>query len=151
MGQQPFGASCCPRLAQAEAIHARGGGVVIKHTDGNTWDFPRMIDAGIEAGTASGHASAWTCACSKERFGSALTFFGGVNLARRSSPAPRRRRSEALYAITHAARGGGLVVVTCGKVLQPGTRTANTWQPRQPFASRRLIRFATPCGQGGAG
>ena len=66
----------------------------------------------------------------KERYGDRLCFFGGVNGETLVAGTAAAAQAEVRYAIEHAAPGGGLVV-TCGNVLQPGTKLENYLAARQ--------------------
>lgn len=109
---------------QADAIHARGG-LFVKHTDGNVWPIlGDMIEAGIDGWHGIQPSIGMDLRLLKERHGADLCFFGGVNCETLVAGTPEEAHAEARYAIEHAAAGGGLVL-TCGNVLQPGTRLEN--------------------------
>ena len=131
MGLDRFREFVLPGLQrQCEAVH-RGGGYFVKHTDGNTWP---ILDAFVELGIDAWHGIqpdiGMDLKLVKERYGSHLCLFGGVNCATLIEGTPRTAREEVRYAIEHAAPGGGLVI-TCGNVLQPGTQLANYQAARQ--------------------
>lgn len=139
MGPARFRQFILPGLRrQAQAIHARGG-LFVKHTDGNTWSIlGDMIDAGIDGWHGIQPSIGMDLKRLKERYGEHLCFFGGVNCETLVAGTPEETREEVRYAIAHAAEGGGLVL-TCGNVLQPGTRTENY------LAARLAVRdFGAP-------
>lgn len=131
MGPERFRKFILPGIArQAEAVHQRGG-YFIKHTDGNVWT---ILDALVEAEIDGWHgiqpSIGMDLQALKQRYGAALCFFGGVNNETLIAGTPEEVRREVVYAIQHAAPGGGLVV-TSGNVLQPGTRLENYLSGRQ--------------------
>ncbi|NLD71128.1 MAG: hypothetical protein GX649_00260, partial [Chloroflexi bacterium] len=125
MGPDLFRRYMLPALRrQADAIHARGG-LFVKHTDGNVWPIlGDMIEAGIDGWHGIQPSIGMDLRLLKERHGADLCFFGGVNCETLVAGTPEEAHAEARYAIEHAAAGGGLVL-TCGNVLQPGTRLEN--------------------------
>lgn len=131
MGPARFRRFVLPGLVrQVEAAHAHGG-YLIKHTDGNVWTIlDDLVGAGIDAWHGIQPSIGMDLRLLKERYGDRLCFFGGVNCETLVAGAPAQARAEAVYAIHHAAPGGGLVV-TSGNVLQPGTRLENYLAARQ--------------------
>jgi len=131
MGPRLFRRFIAPALRrQAEAIHARGG-VFVKHTDGNTWAIlDDMIDAGIDGWHGIQPSIGMDLRTLKARYGDDLCFFGGVNCETLVAGSPEEAAAEVRYAIRHAAPGGGFVL-TCGNVLQPGTRLENYLAARE--------------------
>ena len=125
MGASRFREFILPALArQCEAVHRRGG-YFIKHTDGNVWD---VLDSFVEIGVDGWHGIQPSIGMDlkrlKQRYGGRLCLFGGVNCETLITGTPQRVRQEVEYAITHSARGGGLVVTT-SNVVQPGSRLEN--------------------------
>jgi uroporphyrinogen decarboxylase len=139
MGKPRFEEFIAPALArQCDAVHAKGG-YFIKHTDGNTWDLlPSFVEIGIDGWHGIQPAIGMDLRKLKERFGDSLCFFGGVNCETLIEGSPDDARAEVRYAIEHAAPGGGLVV-TCGNVLQPGTKLENYLAARN--ATREFGRY----------
>jgi uroporphyrinogen decarboxylase len=117
-------------VRQVEATRARGG-YFIKHTDGNVWSIlDGLVEAKIDGWHGIQPSIGMDLARLKDRYGDRLCFFGGVNCETLVAGTPEEARNEVRYAIEHAAPGGGLVV-TCGNVLQPGTKMANYLAARQ--------------------
>jgi len=131
MGPGLFRTFVLPGLRrQIQAAHARGG-FFIKHTDGNTWAILEdMVEAGIDGWHGIQPAIGMDLRLLKQRCGAEICFFGGVNCETLVAGTPADARREARYAMEHAAANGGLVV-TCGNVLQPGTRLENYLAARQ--------------------
>ncbi|MHC4405043.1 MAG: uroporphyrinogen decarboxylase family protein [Planctomycetota bacterium] len=133
MGPGRFGEHILPGIVrQVQAAHGRGG-YFIKHTDGNVWSIlDALADAGIDGWHGIQPSIGMDLRALKERYGDRLCFFGGVNCETLVAATPGDAREEVRYAVEHAAPGGGLVV-TCGNVLQPGTRLENY------LAARRAV------------
>jgi uroporphyrinogen decarboxylase len=125
MGEERFRKFILPGLVrQCEAVH-NSGGYFIKHTDGNVWP---ILDTFVEIGIDGWHgiqpAIGMDMRLLKERYGDHLCFFGGVNCETLIQGPPEKVTEEVRYAITHAGRGGGLVVTT-SNALQPGAQLEN--------------------------
>lgn len=122
MGPARFQEFMLPGLIrQSKAIHAKGG-YFIKHTDGNVWSILDMlVEAGIDGWHGIQPSIGMDLKVLKERYGDRLCFFGGVNCETLVAGTSGETETEVRYAIEHAAAGGGLVI-TCGNVLQPGTK-----------------------------
>ncbi len=125
MGPDLFATFALPGLRrQVEAAHAKGG-FFIKHTDGNTWAIlDDLVDAGIDGWHGIQPAIGMDLGRLKKRYGDDICFFGGVNCETLVAGTPDETRAEVRYAIERAGMKGGLVL-TCGNVLQPGTRLDN--------------------------
>ncbi|HID78873.1 MAG TPA: hypothetical protein EYP56_23115 [Planctomycetaceae bacterium] len=141
MGPQRFRRFILPGIVrQCQAAH-RCGGYFIKHTDGNVWAIlDDLVEAGIDAWHGIQPSIGMDLRALKKRYGQRLCFFGGVNCETLIAGTPDDVRREVRYAIEQAAPGGGLVV-TCGNVLQPGTKLENYLAGRQ--AVRHFGNYAT--------
>ncbi len=131
MGVERFRQFVLPGLVrQAAAVHTPGG-FFIKHTDGNVWSIlDDLVEAKIDGWHGIQPSLGMDLRALKERYGSKLCFFGGVNCETLVAGTPDQVRAEVRYAIRHAAEGGGLVV-TSGNVLQPGVKLENYLAARQ--------------------
>ena len=131
MGEARFREFILPGLIrQCEAVHRRGG-YFIKHTDGNVWPILDMfIDIGIDGWHGIQPDIGMDLRLLKERYGTKLCFFGGVNCETLIKGPSEKACEEVRYAIEHAGHGGGLVGTT-SNVLQPGTQLENYRAMRQ--------------------
>jgi len=131
MGVELFRKYIVPGIRrQVEAVH-RKGGIFIKHTDGYLWDIlDDLIDCGIDAWNGIQTNIGMDLGKLKQRYGTRLCFFGGVNCDTLIEGTPEQVRQEVRDAIHGAARGGGLVVTT-SNVLQPGVKLENYLAMRQ--------------------
>lgn len=136
MGPARFRQFVAPGIErQAAAAHAHGG-LFIKHTDGNVWSIlDDLVATGIDGWHGIQPNIGMDLRRLKERYGTRICLFGGLNCETLIEGTPETARAEVAYAIRHAAPGGGLVVTT-GNVLQPGTRLENYLAARQ--ATREL-------------
>jgi len=125
MGRDLFRRFILPGIRrQVEATHA-GGGIFIKHTDGNTWEIlDDLVEAGVDAWHGIQPAIGMDLGLLKRRFGQTLCFFGGVDCDTLIRADAEAARHEVRDALRKAAPGGGLVV-TCSNVLQPGVKLEN--------------------------
>jgi len=125
MGLERFNEFILPGIErQAAAAHARGG-FFIKHTDGNLWQaLDGLVGAGIDGWHGIQPAIGMDLKLLKERYGSRICFFGGVDCDTLidGTVADVERQTE--YAIRHAAPGGGYVL-TSGNGLENGTKVEN--------------------------
>ena len=131
MGAERFRRFIAPAIErQVAAAHAKGG-LFIKHTDGNTWSIlDDLIATGIDGWHGIQPNIGMDMKLLKERYGSRICLFGGINCETLVEGTPEQAAAEARYAIRHAAPGGGLVVAT-GNILQPGTQLKNYLAARQ--------------------
>jgi uroporphyrinogen decarboxylase len=131
MGPERFREYVLPGLVrQVRAAHRRGG-YFVKHTDGNVWSILDMlVDAGIDGWHGIQPSIGMDLRALKERYGSRVCFFGGVNCETLVAGTAQKARDEVRAAIRGGAQGGGLVLTT-GNVLQPGTRLDNYLAARQ--------------------
>jgi len=125
MGPRLYREFIYPALeAQVEATH-KAGKYFVKHSDGNQWP---ILDSYVEAGVDVWHGIQPSIGMDlrllKEKYGSRLAFFGGVNVDTLVMGTPDEVEAEVRYAIRHAAPGGGFAM-TSGNSLLPGTKYAN--------------------------
>lgn len=131
MGPERFRRFIAPAIErQVATAHAKGG-IFIKHTDGNTWSIlDDLVATGLDGWHGIQPRIGMDPKLLKERYGSRICLFGGINCETLVEGTPEQAAAEARYAIRHAAPGGGLVVTT-GNVLQPGTQLKNYLAARQ--------------------
>ncbi len=131
MGGELFRKFVLPGIRrQCEAIHALGG-YFIKHTDGNLWDvLDDLVEIGIDGWHGIQRNIGMHMGRLKERYGSRLCFFGGVNTETLLTGSPVDVREEVKSAIYQAAAGGGLVLAA-SNVIPPGAKLENYRAMRQ--------------------
>jgi len=116
-----------PHYARLFALGRRHGKPVWFHSCGDvTAVLPDLIDLGMEVWeTVQLHALPIPAAELKRRFGSALTFFGGVNTQRLPFTQPAEVRAEVGRCIEALGAGGGYI---CGPDhhIKPDVPPANT-------------------------
>ena len=125
MGRERFLEFILPGIEkQVDATHKRGG-IFIKHTDGRVWDaLDGLVGIGIDGWHGIQPSIGMDFKLLKEKYGKKLCFFGGVNCETLIEGKPEDVRAEAVYAIKHAAPGGGLVL-TSGNGLENGVPLEN--------------------------
>ena len=125
MGPERFKEFILPGIEmQVAAAHSMGG-YFIKHTDGNIWEaLDDLVATGIDGWHGIQPSVGMDFKLLKEKFGSKICFFGGVNCETLISGSVEDVEREARYAIEHAAPGGGHVL-TSGNGLENGTKFEN--------------------------
>jgi len=125
MSPQHFQEFIYPSLKlHCEEFHKKSA-YIIKHTDGNTWKIlDMMLDAGIDGYQAIELNAGMDMKVLKEKYGSRLCLFGGVDCSTLISGTVDEVRKEVEYALRHAAKGGGLVIVS-GNTIQNGVKIEN--------------------------
>ena len=125
MSPRVFHDLCFPALARhAEAAH-RMGLDLLKHACGNNWaildDFRR---AGCDAYQSIQGRAGMDIRRLKELYGSSMTLWGGVQTEHLLAAAPDDVRADVMYAIRHAAEGGGFILGSSHSVAV-GTKYEN--------------------------
>ncbi|MGI6029222.1 MAG: uroporphyrinogen decarboxylase family protein [Candidatus Heteroscillospira sp.] len=125
MGYDRFKEFILPGIEQQIAATHEAGGYFIKHTDGKAWDaLPDLVALGIDGWHGIQPSIGMDMKLVKERFGKDICLFGGVNCETLITGTPEDVEREAMYAIQHAAPGGGYVL-TSGNCIEPGVPKAN--------------------------
>jgi hypothetical protein len=101
----------------SEYCHQRGARV-ISHNCGNNW---KIMDILIESGYECWQSIACKTADMdlkrlKEKYGDKIAFWGGINIETLYDGTPEENREDVLYALKHAAPGGGFILGTSNSV-----------------------------------
>lgn len=125
MGLERFKRFILPGIEkQVDAAHKRGG-YFIKHTDGKLWEaIDCLVGAGVDGWHGIQPSIGMDFKLLKEKYNKKICFFGGVNCETLIKGSPKDVEEEAMYAIKHAAPGGGHVL-TSGNGLESGTKYEN--------------------------
>lgn len=101
----------------SEYCHQRGV-KVMSHNCGNNW---KIMDILIEAGYECWQSIASKTADMdlkklKEKYGDKIAFWGGINIETLYNGTPEENMEDVLYALRHAAPGGGFILGTSNSV-----------------------------------
>ena len=101
---------CFPAIRE-HCAHTHAHGVdFLKHACGNNWALLDMfVEAGMDAYQGIQGSATMDIRLLKERYGDRITLWGGVQVESLVLGTPDDVRADALYALRHAAPGGGFI------------------------------------------
>jgi hypothetical protein len=97
-------------------VHERGM-KAITHNCGNNWRLLEvLVEAGYDCWQSIQRSAGMDLAELKKRYGGRLALWGGIEISSLHADGPGQAEADVLYALKHAASGGGLILGACSTV-----------------------------------
>lgn len=109
----------------SDYVHSRGARMM-SHNCGNNWKLmDLLVAAGYEAyQSIQARTATMDLARLKQEYGRAISLWGGINIETLHDGTPDDNRADVVYALRHAAPGGGFILGTSNSVSY-GSRYEN--------------------------